>query len=284
MATKATCVHERRPLNRGPVIVPKGSWCYTCESANGKTNWGPARSLTTEEILALEEEHFPSAMVVCEAVNVTFDVTDEDLENLRRIVEQEFVKAHDKIEFKNLGPVRMRKMSVEEWAEYESAQCNRYYGHSGPCNGRQRFGCGLDFYQPSEFVSSSERTSGMHRRFLRREPAPITLNPNGDSIRGQVAPFDNLSLGVSNQTPAISQFAILFGDDVEDFGKFQQLKKLNAELVVARREKKRARKNKEHWQAAENTQRSIAERTSEERYRLINELGVGDDGFQNDFE
>lgn len=67
MARQKTCVHEReykdsiavdRVQNRGPIIMPKGSWCFQCDGDGKNGSWQPARKLRYSELKALQSEYF----------------------------------------------------------------------------------------------------------------------------------------------------------------------------------------------------------------------------------
>jgi hypothetical protein len=59
MAKTKTCVHSRHK-ERGPIIMPKGSWCYLCDETNPSKNyrggWSTPRDLTEFDLITLTDE------------------------------------------------------------------------------------------------------------------------------------------------------------------------------------------------------------------------------------
>lgn len=310
MAYSRTCVHERKyeardhTDQRGPIIMPKDSWCFVCDGGNKNGSWSKARKLTPHELDAMHEEIYPPTYSV--TGTFTTDMTVEALENIARMFERDFVQTFDNA---FLGESLADTCAVAQ-------ECTRTFGHSGSCNGLKRYDCGLDFVTTTQRMRVdewaktytyypalqsdcgtncevcnliNERTSGVNNRTYITDgvgpfaPIAAVVDVDDQSIEGRVMPGRAVKVKVYNANREPRPFAVVVGEQFALFEKFQRLQKLNAELNIARAEKKRARKNKDHWLTVENRQHNICEKTSDERYRLINELGVGDDGFKNDF-
>ncbi len=99
------------------------------------------------------------------------------------------------------------------------------------------------------------------------------------TAKGNLSPFSQTIISITNSTFNTQPYAVLVGSDLEDYNRLKRLRQLNAELEAAKTERKRCEKNATESNFQANKARELSHRISEERFGILSKLGVKGDSF-----
>jgi hypothetical protein len=300
MAKTKTCVHKRQK-ERGPIITPKGSWCFMCDdggshgkSANGN-GWGPARQITQEQIdERLQIELFPPPAMPSMKVNVLVDVKIEKKEERQPVghflgypvYETRFKTLDD---YEEAARIRRRAADIlasivphraagitfnkPTWVAIDPFKSERDRNEWDTVKLGNQWVSAI----PAFDFEKALRDVNYHsiRDTERTEPNIMDTQFFQSSATGRIAAFDTVNVVINNPTYKHEEFAVLLGNELKDYNVFKRIKKLNEEIRTLRATKRAARTAIVDQSAREERAESATRNAIDARYKLICELGVG---------